>query len=1415
MTPTGRQSQPYLHLHHNRGDKVTPIEHNANTASTSKTGLLVLLGGLLPAQGSGGPRAVSILSLKILGTHIPASMCTRRKALATLAISLGLLAFTAASALAATPTVVTESTSATAKPSEEVRLEATVNAGEEATGTTECHFQYGAPSVTEHEEVCEQGDALEGGEQGVAVTVAGLKAGTTYDYRVVLKNASGKEEGGEEKVTTLPVPSTEVPSPIGSTTATFKGTLTPLNSTVPAEYFFVYNVGEEIVCTGEHGTSTESAGTGSGLAKVSTKVTELEPNQKYTVCLLSTNTLGDAEEDLTPKYFETLPAPATIDSMSVSNIKSSEATLNGAVNPNNQLTECHFQYGSSSVEENTISCSPEQLKGYGEQIVSPTRSEVVNGNLVTVPAPITGLAQGTEYHYRIVTKNGKGEEATEEKTFRTTDEPEKQAASEVTGTTATLNGVLNPHNPFEEGKYEFLYKQSEGECTGGSVTPAAASTAASPQPVSSKIAGLQPGATYTFCLLQRNGAGEEVAISSPETFPTLPAAPTIVSEFTSGVEFTTATLNAQINPNGVETTYHFEYDTTPYTSSTPHGTSVTETKEAEVSIGPGTSAVSVEVKLKDLTPGTTYHYRAIATNSQSPAGTPGSDATFTTPTEPGVAGESCPNAQARTEQPYGQALPDCRAYEMVSPPEKNGSDIDFQGGRASVPLPGEPQAFTYQSTGSFSGPQGAGGLSRYLARRDPEGDRWSTQNISPPRVLIGTETVAPFVELLFTPSLSEGIELSPYVPLVEGDKAGYFNLYLGDLTSSPVSYQTVSNVNPPGVGPYRQTDKSFDEPVAAGVSTDLSHVVFQSSANLTEKATGEGEQTTNHVYEWAAGKLSQVDVSPTGTQFEHFDEVGSPTRLEAGDTWHAVSSDGSRVFFTAGEGHTGASVGQLYVRENPMSPVEDCLVSGDACTVEVSKSQKTDGTGPEVTQPAYYRDANKTGTRVFFTSRAELTNEAYTGPKDNSANLYEYNVETGTLTDLTVDNAEDGAAVLGLATASEDGSYLYFVANGVLASGAKRGNCKEEEYEALTGEHTCSLYVDHYSGGKWEIKFITTLTGGDISALPVGDETDWADYEAGAGGSLTHDFGPVQHTVRVTPDGTTLAFESERPLTGYDNERAEPGECDHSGGDGERQGETGRCREVYLYDVESGSHPPTLVCASCDPSGARPVGPAELGGTEEDPTSLAGASAFYLPRNLSEGGGRLFFQSLDPLMAHDSNGKLDVYEWEAAGEGSCGQAGGCVYPVSDVAGDFESHFMDASPNGDDVFLATADQMLPSDTDTRVDVYDARVGGGFPVSTPPPVCDNGDSCKPPVLPQPSIFAASGSATFSGLGNPASPPSPSAVVKPKPKALTRAEKLATALRACRKDKRKRSRASCERQAKKQYGSSKIKKSTKGRK
>jgi hypothetical protein len=269
-----------------------------------------------------------------------------------------------------------------------------------------------------------------------------------------------------------------------------------------------------------------------------------------------------------------------------------------------------------------------------------------------------------------------------------------------------------------------------------------------------------------------------------------------------------------------------------------------------------------------------------------------------------------------------------------------------------------------------------------------------------------------------------------------------------------------------------------------------------------------------------------------------------------------------------------------------------------------------------------------------------------------------------------------------------------------------------------------------------------------------------------------------------------LAFISGKSLTGYDNEQAVSGECQRTVFvNGTYQNEGGRCREVFLYDTETN----TLVCASCDPSGARPTGPSSLSQREEENVQ---PPVLYRPRNLTE-SGILFFESSDGLVAHAQSGEKNVYEYQD----------GHVYAISDVEGSSESFFLDASPSGEDAFFATAEQLLPHQgTGDNVAVYDARVNGGFPVAAPE--CTTAEACRNASPPTPAVFGPPPSATFSGPGNIAPPPP--AVVKPKPKtaAQLKAEKLAKALKVCRKDKSKSKRTKCEKQAKAKYGPTKKK-------
>lgn len=192
------------------------------------------------------------------------------------------------------------------------------------------------------------------------------------------------------------------------------------------------------------------------------------------------------------------------------------------------------------------------------------------------------------------------------------------------------------------------------------------------------------------------------------------------------------------------------------------------------------------------------------------------------------------------------------------------------------------------------------------------------------------------------------------------------------------------------------------------------------------------------------------------------------------------------------------------------------------------------------------------------------------------------------------------------------------------------------------------------------------------------------------------------------------------------------------------------------------------------------------------------SSDTFMHRWVNAEGTKVFFDSSQPLVPGDSNGVQDVYEWEAQGSPSCTVAtsvyGGCVFSLSGGESPDFSFLVDADERGENVFITHRGALGGAGpSDDKVHLYDVRVGGGFAASS---LGCTGTGCQgvPPSAP---IFATPASATFSGVGNfPAARPSS----KAKPR--TRAQQLAAALGACRKDRARRKRAACERQARRRY-------------
>jgi phosphodiesterase/alkaline phosphatase D-like protein len=512
-------------------------------------------------------------------------------------------------------------------------LEAEVNPNNEPTNYT---FEY---STTEHAgkltgtPVKLSGGPLEGGSAQTASvpTVALLSPGTTYFYRVVAENARSKTEvkpveGAVQSFTTVPTPHTEPVTAITATTATFNGTLTPLSSTVATEYFFDYNVGEELVCTGEHETAHADAGTGSGAFAVpATSVAELQPDQKYTVCLVSVNAFG-AEVTTPPVRFSTLPAPPKVDSETSSAVTLTEATLEALVNPNNQETHAYLQYSTSATVNGSGS-----LTGATPTPTPPADLGEGFEDVQVAPPVLTGLTADQTYYYQAVATNATGTTYDMVQSFTTQGAPlvSTGEALNITRTTATLSGTVNPTGV--ETTYYFAYISEAGyqaALAKGAANPyAAGETTATvnagsndePQTIAPTLAsGLLPETTYHYALVAKNAVG--VAIGPDRTLTALPRTPPIVSTGgASAVSQNSATLSGTVATNSLQTNYGFEIGTEPgnYGPATGLG-----------GIG-GAATETVSVRLAELQPGTTYYYRVTASNADGTSY--GEPSTFTTP----------------------------------------------------------------------------------------------------------------------------------------------------------------------------------------------------------------------------------------------------------------------------------------------------------------------------------------------------------------------------------------------------------------------------------------------------------------------------------------------------------------------------------------------------------------------------------------------------------------------------------------------------------------------------------------------------------------------------------------------------------------------------------------------------------------
>jgi hypothetical protein len=383
-----------------------------------------------------------------------------------------------------------------------------------------------------------------------------------------------------------PAATTGPATAVGTTTATVTGSVAPGGRST--SWYVEYGTSTS------YGSKTSSASAGSGTASVgvTSKLSGLRAGTTYHYRVVATN--GDGTSRGGDAVFTTLVPPDAVTG-AASGVGTSSATLNGTVDPNGRSTTYFFEYGTST--------------GYGTK--TGTRSAGSATSAQSVSIGISGLQVGRTYHFRLVATSDAGTAAGRDATFTTSGAPAVTTddANRIGTTAATLRGTVTPNGLSTTWWFEYGRSTAYGSRTGTH----GAGSGTSARAVSTAIGKLSRATTYHFRLVAQNSSGRRYG--SDRTFSTA-GPPAVLTGAAQGVGYDTAELTGTVDTRSRATTWWFEYGTsTRYGSATAHRSAVSTS-------GPQTVGAIVN----GLEPGTTYHYRLVA--SSDGGTTYGRDATL-------------------------------------------------------------------------------------------------------------------------------------------------------------------------------------------------------------------------------------------------------------------------------------------------------------------------------------------------------------------------------------------------------------------------------------------------------------------------------------------------------------------------------------------------------------------------------------------------------------------------------------------------------------------------------------------------------------------------------------------------------------------------------------------------------------------
>jgi hypothetical protein len=1012
------------------------------------------------------------------------------------------------------------------------------------------------------------------------------------------------------------------PSFVDHTAATVTGSVNPASDSLPVtscvvEYGTNTGYGESVPC------APASLPAGTADVDVTAELTGLTTLTTYHYRLATTNAEGTSYgEDRTV----TAAAVRGVDTKPATNIARTSATLNGTLDPDGESTDYYFEYGPTT--------------SYGQQIPAPPGVNVGSASgVIPVTQDIVGLLPETTYHFRIVAKNSVGDTFGPDVTFTTPPAVNSvltAPATDVQNTTATVHGSFEPDGIATQ--YYFEYGASAGYGLKAPL-PAGTDSGSGVTSVSTALTGLQPGVTYHYRLVASNSFGTTAGPN--RTFSTTQG-PRVDALFATEVLATSARLNAKINPNGNATRYRFEYGTTVALGS------VAPVPAGELA-GVETPQ-DVSVVLDGLQSGVVYSYRLTA---ESVLGTTTTEIqTFSFYPPP------CPNAQVR-QQTGASMLPDCRAYELVSP--GNTGAIVLVPGAPSPTYAVNPTRFAFAGVfGVLEGspPNSWGDL--YVSTRSDTG--WKTKYVG----LRGYEALQPSIPsyVAADPELNTFMEReNGHEGFIGPSDPGSYAPYLWNANGDPLGRLPANLSSIPG-------GKDFVGDVKG--SPDLSNVAMSAQApafvpgaqTVPPGSAYDNDRDTNQIH--------LISITPQGDPIQQDPLAGQDPRETI--LFPGLSKDGSHILMS-----TRAQLGDvhLYMRVD------------DQTSYDVSRG--TDGENHGVRYVGMTAD----GSRVLFTSGEQLTADDH----DSSTDLFAWNEKGDSVTRLST--GSNGAGDTDSCASSSNWTNQC----GIIPVKVKpvRNGISESPLTDTMMDETPTGGAYFYSpelldGAKGLIGKRNLYVSGDDGPQFV---ATFADSDNGSD--------PIRR-IQVSPDGKHTAFITKTRLTGYDN--------------------AGRAM-MYTFNPASGA----IQCVSCLPSGAPPKADAE--------GSQSGIFQTF--------DGRAFFSTTDALVAQDTNGIHDVYEFTegrpqliSSGTATRGAGGTTIFMAPGLVA--------VSGNGQNVYFSTYDTLVRGDDNGAfLKFYDARAGGGFPNAPELAPCAAADECHGPGSTAPTAPQVGSDVNLGNRGN----------------------------------------------------------------